>query len=84
MSATMRCKVRVEEVLHRKDSDGKTSQEVVKLKAVTASTPENAEWSKYTPHAAFEISINNPDAFNKLSSGHEFFVDFTPVLVETP
>lgn len=77
MNPIIRCKMRVAEVLHRKESDGSTSQEVVKLHAVMANTPENKEWSRWTPSANFEIYINNPAAMGKLSSGHEFFVDFT-------
>ena len=78
--SVLRCKVRVSEVLHSKDADGTTSQERVKLQAVYSqdAESENAKWSKWTPNANFELYINNPDAFGKLSSGHEFFVDFTP------
>ena len=76
MAPVLRCKMRVNEVVHVKDSDGKTSQERVKLSAVYGEG-ENAQWSKWTPSASFDIAINNPDAFNKLASGHEFYVDFT-------
>jgi len=81
-NTVLRCKMRVTEVLHVKDSDGSTNQERVKLVAVTGyntgDTDENKQWSKWTPCADFSITINNPDAFGKLSSGHEFYVDFTP------
>ncbi|MEN6370919.1 MAG: hypothetical protein ABFD64_02815 [Armatimonadota bacterium] len=78
----LRCKMRVQSVTHQKDDKGETSQEVVDLCAVYGEpgTP-NSEWSKYTPAAQFKIHINNPDAFNKLSKGHEFYVDFTPAEV---
>ena len=77
--SVLRCKVRVGEVLHRKNSKGETEQELVTLFAVTGGEGSpNAQWSKWTPTANFSISINNPDAFGKLSSGHEFYVDFTP------
>lgn len=75
----IRCKVRVTEVTCTKNSEGKIEQERVKLMAVTSDTPENKQWSKWTPSANFDLIINNPDAFDKLSSGHEFYVDFTPV-----
>jgi len=78
MNPIIRCKMRVESVLHRIDSAGKVEQEVVKLCAVYGDTPENKEWSKWTPCADFSITISNADAMNKLSKGHEFFVDFTP------
>jgi len=74
----LRCKMRVAEVLHSKKPDGTTEQERVKLAAVYGEKGPNAEWSKWTPSATFEICINNPEAFNKLARGHEFFVDFTP------
>jgi hypothetical protein len=71
--------MRVDQVLHVKNADGTTNQEQVKLRAVYGEEGSpNAEWSKFTPSANFEIFINNPRAFNQLSQGHEFFVDFTP------
>lgn len=78
MKPTLRCKMRVAEVLHLKNEDGSTMQERVKLHAVSGEREENKDWSRWTPSANFEIYINNPDAFGQLSSGHEFFVDFTP------
>jgi len=72
--------MKVQEVTHVKDAVGNTTQERVKLSAVYGPDgTENAKWSKWTPSANFEIYINNPEAMNKLSSGHEFFVDFTAV-----
>lgn len=74
----LRCKVRVSEVLHVKESDGTTNQERVKLCAVYDGSEENKQWSKWTPSANFELYINNAAAFGKLSNGHEFYIDFTP------
>lgn len=84
MSAVLRAKVRVSEVLHSKDADGSTEQERVKLTAVYSNDPEseNAAWSRWTPSGTFELSINNPAAFGKLSNGHEFYVDFIPATEE--
>lgn len=79
MSAILRCKMRVLNVTHNKAADGSTENEQVTLTAVCSDTPENKEWSKWTPSGSFSITINNPGAFGKLSKGHEFFVDFTPV-----
>jgi len=76
--AILRCKMRVNTVTQSKESDGSTSQETIELRAVYAAEGENAQWSKWTPCADFKISITNPQAFGKLSKGHEFFVDFTP------
>ena len=39
----------------------------------------NEQWTIWTPFADFTIHFSNPQAFNWLSSGHEFYVDFTPV-----
>lgn len=76
---TLRCKMRVQSVSHYLNEDGSTSQEEVNLAAVYgAEGTDNAQWSKWTPSANFKITINNPEAFNKLSMGHEFYVDFTP------
>jgi len=75
----IRCKMRVQEVLLVKDVDGSIHQERVKLSAVYGKEgTDNAQWSKWTPSANFDIWINNPEAFGKLSTGHEFYVDFTP------
>jgi hypothetical protein len=84
MSGILRCKMRVQSVAHYKGEKGETTQEEVKLTAVYgADGTDNAQWSKWTPSAQFSITINNPDAMNKLSQGHEFFVDFTPAEGET-
>ena len=78
----MRCKMRVIKVAQVKNADGTIDCEEVQLTAVYNDSPENKEWSKWTPSASFTIQINNPSAFNKLSSGHEYFVDFTPAQKE--
>lgn len=79
--AVLRCKMRVAEVTQLKDAYSKLDQERVKLVAVYSSEEgsENKKWCTWTPYAEFVIGINNPEAFNKLSAGHEFFVDFIPV-----
>ena len=75
----LRCKMRVQSVMHYKNGDGSTENEQVVLSAVYGKEgTDNDQWSKWTPSANFTITINNPAAFNQLSKGHEFFVDFTP------
>lgn len=78
--SVLRAKMRVQSVLQQKESDGKISSEQLTLVAVYDSNPEteNAQWSRWTPSATLNINISNPDAFNKVSSGHEYFVDLTP------
>jgi hypothetical protein len=83
MKPVIRCKMRVLEVLHSKNDRGETYQERVTLQAVYGPEgSENDQWSKWTPFANFTISINNPEAMNHLSTGHEFYVDFIPVTKE--
>jgi hypothetical protein len=76
----LRAKMRVESVLRNVEPDGSTSFELVKLRAVYGNNEENSKWSKWTPSGTLEIQINNPEAYGKLSNGHEFFVDFTPAV----
>lgn len=78
--SVLRCKMRVLSVLQNIETDGSVNQEQVMLTAVYgAEGSENGQWSKWTPNANFDIHINNPSAFGKLSKGHEFYVDFTAV-----
>jgi hypothetical protein len=77
---TIRCKMRVMSVTQNKGADGSTENEQVQLTAVSgynSDSDENKQWAKWTPCASFSITINNPNAFGKLSKGHEFYVDFT-------
>ena len=80
MDAILRCKLRVFSVYQCKNAAGGIDHEIVKLNAVYSNDPnsENKQWSVYTPSAEFTIQINNPSAFGKLSSGHEYYVDFIP------
>lgn len=79
--ATLRAKLRVDSVVHHKDSKGETSMEIVKLVAVYSDKEgsENKKWSTWTPSATFEMQINNPSAIGKLRQGQEYYVDLTLV-----
>jgi hypothetical protein len=80
MEAILRAKMRVDKVTRSMNEKGQVDHEQVKLTAVYGPEgSENAEWSKWTPAADFNITINNPEAFGQLSKGHEFYVDFIPV-----
>lgn len=76
--AVLRCKLRVTQVTHYLNADGEVDSENIKMSAVYAKEGENAHWSKWTPSASFDITINNPEAFGKLTKDHEFYVDFIP------
>lgn len=77
-SPVLRCKMWVARVSQEMGREGGIESERVELTAVYASKGPNAEWSKATPAAQFQITISNPAAFGQLSKGHEFYVDFTP------
>ncbi len=80
MQAILRAKMTVDEGTLSMNEEGKVDHERVKLRAVYGNdNSENAQWSKWTPFASFEIQINNPEAIGQLSKGHEFYVDFIPV-----
>lgn len=72
--------MRVDRVTRSFNAEGEPESEQVRLMAVYSDDPqsENAQWSKWTPSASFEITINNPKAFGTLARDHEFYVDFTP------
>lgn len=83
MEATLRCKMRVNTVTQNLNETGEVENETVQLQAVYGREgTKNQEWSKYTPSAQFSITISNPSAFNKLSKGRFFFVDFTPAAID--
>lgn len=78
MESVTRCKMRVSSVSNQIAADGSVEYQTVELCAVYGDSPENKQWSKWTPSASLKIQISNQAAMNKLASGHEFFVDFTP------
>jgi hypothetical protein len=80
MLKRVRCKMRVNSVTQELGPNNIIESERVVLNAVTSDTPENKEWSKWTPAAQFTITINNPGAFGTLTRDQEFYVDFTPAV----
>ncbi len=57
----------------------------IKFRAVAAQSyeqtkgaDENNTFAWFTPHAALEVTINNPALVGKISPGDTFYVDFTP------
>lgn len=79
-SAIMRAKLRVNQVTQFKNAEGEVNQELIDLMAVYSPDENdvNHEWSIWTPSASLKITITNPNVFGKLSSGHEFYIDFIP------
>jgi hypothetical protein len=53
-------------------------QRMVILEAVTADTPENKVWSKWTPWGEVRLAITNPAAFEQFEVGKVYIADFTP------
>lgn len=54
--------------------------ELVKLRAVYSSNnQEDNNYSKATPAASMELTIDNPDAQGVLVAGKSYYVDFTHV-----
>lgn len=80
--AVLRAKMSVSEVTRTMARDGSVEYEQVALSAVYAEEGPNAQWTRWTPSADFNIRIDNPNAIGKLSSGHEYYVDFVPVPAE--
>jgi len=48
------------------------------MSPVTADTPENKAWSKYTPGGLLQMHISNPAAFEQFEQGKEYFIDIQP------
>jgi hypothetical protein len=71
---SVRAKFRCRAVEHRGED-----QRMVTFDAVSAETPENKTWSKYTPWGEIKMAITNPAAFEQFEPGQEYMVDFTAV-----
>lgn len=76
VGAPMRAKFRIQSVTNNGYSD------IVKFGAVYggSSNPEDNSFSKATPNATCEMTIDNPDLRGKYVPGQVFYVDFTPVM----
>ena len=79
-TATMRAKMRVMEVTAGE------GYERLKLCAVGTGQPYNADgtgdedntFSRWTPQANLDMTIQNPALFGQFKAGDKFYVDFTP------
>jgi hypothetical protein len=78
----IRCKFRIDSVL--KPAYGGEGV-VVHANAVYDNSPENREFSKYTPWGTLHVGIDNPAVLpsflegGKLAAGREFYLDLVPV-----
>ncbi len=73
-------KVRVGYIVEGRNDEGKQS-ETVWANAVYDSNPEseNAQFAKATPSVNLSAVIDNPNAFGKLESNKEYYLDWIPV-----
>lgn len=73
----MRAKMEVRSV------DASETQETLKFSAVgnypypEDGSDEDNTYSRYTPSASLEITIQNPALFGKFAVGDKFYLDFT-------
>lgn len=53
------------------------NQRKVTLRAVSGGTPEDNQFSKWTPSGVVEIYISNPSAFDVFEVGKKYYADFS-------
>lgn len=76
----IRCKFQIRSVTPVEGGEGVT----VEAAAVWDGSPENREFSKYTPWGDLKFGVDNPAALpaflegGELAPGREFFLDLTP------
>lgn len=51
------------------------SYRTIHMSPVTADTPENKTWSKYTPGGQLQMVVSNPAAFDLFEQGKEYYID---------
>jgi len=78
---TLRCKLRVNWIRQYLGEKGQVTSEEVSMAAVYSSDPnsENKKWADATPNAQLSMTITNPAAFGRFTTGHEFYVDIIPI-----
>jgi hypothetical protein len=74
--AIIRAKFRLTEIKKTTNWAGTVHEtDAVALYAVMDAA--NKSWSQWTPYGQLDMTINNPDALNKLKIGQTYFVDLT-------
>ncbi len=71
----MRAKLTVESVQKLQDDESV----VFRTKYNCEDSPEDNNYSKYTPSATATFWISNPNLIGKFSVGQQFYVDFTEI-----
>lgn len=86
MNAIIRAKIRINSVVSSGLINNETEVETKHNEQIYAAavysddrTTENWSFSKATPSLQLTMVINNPDAFDKLEQGKEYYLDFIPV-----
>lgn len=62
----------------KQDRTGEDQGVDISLMAVYANSPENAEWSKFTPSGSLTMNCVNENASSQFDVGREYYIDFTP------
>ena len=88
MNRILRAKIKIGTVSASLDTYGpnpdKKTGEAIHGSAVYSEdkTTENYAFSVATPSLTLQMFINNPDAFDKLIDGKEYYLDFVPCEAE--
>ena len=82
--STLRAKMQAYQVSNTIDQNNQIESQQIKLQAVYSDDPSspNTQWSKWTPSGSLDLTITNPNAFNKVLRGQEFYIDLIPVTPE--
>jgi len=74
----MRAKMKVSRVESFETYQNLTFRAVCKSDGYPADgSDENNSFAKWTPTAALNMTVNNPDLFGKINEGEEYYLDFT-------
>jgi hypothetical protein len=76
----LRAKFLVEDRQETFGNDDQKVSENISMRPVYSDDPasENGQFWNATPSGSIQLFITNPDAFDKLIAGDEFYVDFSP------
>lgn len=79
MSATMRAKMLVLQVLRTEHCDTVKMTAVARKDAYPADgSDEDNNYAKFSPSGTLELTIANPALIGKIVPGEKYYLDFTP------